>query len=120
MSTCLALLEKPEEILSLAPSSPTADWHPELLLHVGTSLIKTGQTKQGIELLLQAMACPKKVLIPAYDSFQIGVRCTAAIANGLEKNDLKSALSLLRLAARSIQEGQEIFLDEVRSLLPRA
>lgn len=120
MCTCLAMLEKPEDILSLAPSSPTADWHPELLLHIGTSLIQTGRTKQGIELLLQAMACQKKVLIPAYDPLQIGARCMAEIANGLEKNDLKSAISLLRLAAKSIQEGQEISLDEVRPLLQRA
>ncbi len=117
--TCLALLQKNAEILLYAPSQPASDWHPEMMLLVGEASIQAGKVSEGINLLEQGLASKNRALTPAYDPVRIKARCAMAIANTFEKIDIKIAVSLLQLAAKSIQEGKEVSLDEVRDLLQR-
>ena len=118
--TCLALLQKNSEILLLAPSNPVSDWHPEMLLLVGEASILTGRVSEGIHLLEQGLASKNRALTPAYDPVKIKARCAMAIANAFEQINIKIAVSLLKLAAKSIQKGKEISLDEVQFLIPKS
>ena len=115
--TCLAALKRPLEILSSLPSEPPATWHPELLLLAGEAMIQTGRSSEGIALVQLCLESPNRALIPAYDTVRIKARCVMAMANALEKTDLKLALSLLKLAAASIQLGREIAPEDVSAIL---
>ena len=117
MCTCLALLERHSEILAIAPRDPFSTWHPELLLHTGTSLIKIGRVNEGIELLMKVFEFPQNASLPAYDSTKVKARTAMAIATAYEKNNLGLAVSLLKLAANSLQQGKEISLQEMDALL---
>ena len=117
MCTCLAALNKPAEILALKPITPASSWHPEMLLLVGEALMQTGQIPDGIDLLQECLASRNRAAIPAYDPVRIKARCAMAMASAFEKNNIKTALELMRLAASSIQQGREISPDEVATLL---
>lgn len=115
--TCLAALNKPLEIIASLPPSPPSTWHPEMLFLAGEAMIQTGRISEGIALLELGLASPNHVLIPAYDPVRIKARCAIAMASAIEKTNLKAALSLLKLAASSIQQGSEIMPGDVASIL---
>jgi len=117
MCTCLAALKRPSDIVALMPSESPQLWHPELLLHVGEALIQTGRSHEGITLLEAGLASPNRALIPAYDPVRIKARCATALALSFEKSNLKLAVTLLKLATTSIQQGREISLEDVKSIL---
>lgn len=115
--TCLAALKRPADILDLLPTAPPASWHPEMLLLAGEALIQTGRTSEGITLLEHCLASSNRAMIPAYDPVRIKARCTTAIAATFEKSNLKIAVSLMKLAVSSIQQGREISPQDLETIL---
>ncbi len=114
--TCLAALKRPADILAWLPAEPPASWHPEMLLLAGEAMIQSGRVTEGITLLEDCLASPNRALIPAYDPVRIKARCVMAMGLSFEKTNLKLAVSLLKLATTSIQQGREISLGEVKSI----
>jgi hypothetical protein len=117
MCTCLNALQRPAELLALSPQEPPATWHPELLLLVGEAMVQTGRTREGITLLEQGLASKNRALIPAYDPVKIKARCAIAMASAFEKINPKVAITLLRLATTSIQQGREITPVDMENIL---
>jgi tetratricopeptide (TPR) repeat protein len=117
MATCLAALQRPADILALLPPEPPAHWHPEMLLHVGESLIQTGRAEEGVNFLNLGLASENCALIPAYDPVRVKARCAMAMAGAFEKSNIQLAVGLLKLAAASIQQGREITPADLEALL---
>jgi tetratricopeptide (TPR) repeat protein len=116
MATCLAALKRPADILTLLPPEPPADWHPEMLLHVGEALIQTDRTEEGLNFLSLGLASENRALIPAYDPVRVKARCAMAMAGAFEKSNIQLAVGLLKLAAASIQQGREITPADLEAL----
>jgi tetratricopeptide (TPR) repeat protein len=116
MATCLAALKRPADILTLLPPEPPADWHPEMLLHVGEALIQTDRTEEGLNFLSLGLASENRVLIPACDPVRVKARCAMAMAGAFEKSNIQLAVGLLKLAAASIQQGREITPADLEAL----
>ena len=117
MATCLAALQRPADILALLPPEPPAHLHPEMLLHVGESLIQTGRADEGVNFLNLGLASENCALIPAYDPVRVKARCAMAMAGAFEKSNIQLAVGLLKLAAASIQQGREIPPADLEALL---
>ncbi len=117
MATCLAALKRPSDILTLLPPEPPAHWHPEMLLHVGEALIHASRAEEGLQFLSLGLASKNRALIPAYDPVRVKARCAMAMAGAFEKSNIQLAVGLLKLAAASIQQGREITLGDLESLL---
>ena len=120
MCTCLSALGRPNEILALVPPGPPEDWHPEMLLHVGEALMEAGRIDDGLRFLYLGLASESRPLIPAYDPVRIKARCVMAMSTPLKKTNPNLALSLLKLAATSIQQGREISPSDLESLIGQA
>jgi hypothetical protein len=117
MATCLATLKRPADILALFPPEPPNHWHPELLLHAGEALIHAGRAEEALQFLSLGLASENQALIPAYDPVRVKARCAMAMAGAFEKSNIQLAVSLLKLAASSIQQGKEITPADLEALL---
>jgi tetratricopeptide (TPR) repeat protein len=120
MATCLATLKRPADILALFPPEPPNHWHPELLLHAGEALIHAGRAEEALHFLSLGLASENRALIPAYDPVRVKARCVMAMAGAFEKSNIQLAVSLLKLAAASIQQGREITPADLEALLGQA
>jgi tetratricopeptide (TPR) repeat protein len=122
MATCLSLLQRASEVISLAPSTPHSDWHPEMLLLIGEAMVQIGRIEEALSLLQNTFSSAALTTMPAYDPVRIKARCAQVLAGVFEKNQPLLSLSLLKLAVNSIHQGREITLSDVELLIspPRA
>jgi len=115
-ATCLVRLGRASEALGLAPSTPPAGWHPELLEQLGQCAFAVGEFPRGLEWLHAAIASPFRPWIPAHDPVKTKVRSLQHIGSALQHADPRRALNLLRLAVECAKAGREPRLEEVLAI----
>jgi len=112
-ASCLADLNRFNEIRAIHPANHEAEWHPELLLLRGQAEIALDDLQTGLVFLHHVFESQSFPRIPAYDPIRVKIRALMSIAAVWETTAPGRSLAMLRLASRSIQTGREISLLEV-------
>jgi hypothetical protein len=112
-ASCLADLNRFNEIRAIHPANHEAEWHPELLLLRGQAEIALDDLQTGLVFLHHVFESQSFPRIPAYDPIRVKIRALMSIAAVWETTAPGRSLAMLRLASRSIQTGREISLFEV-------
>lgn len=112
-ATCLAELQRFEDILRLNPPSPPHQWHPEMLFLRGQAELMLGNPTAAIAHLNMVFESPDTASIPAYDPVRLRARAIMLLAELFKQSAPTASIAMLRMAKETLITGRKITLPDV-------
>jgi len=108
VATCHMKLKNYPAILELAPSPPSTEWHPELVVLLGEAAVAMKQETRALDLLYCALDARFRPLMPAYDLSTLKARAIIGIASLWNNREPSRAIALLKLGLEARKMQREL------------